>query len=255
MSAVICLARHTFLDALREKAFLVLGLFGVVMLGLSRLLNPLALGEGRRVTLDVGLAFIAICGFLLIAVLGTRMVHKEIDRKTILLILAKPIRRIEFLVGKFLGLVGVLAVTVAGMTLLLAGVMVLSGYAVHASLAVAGLFAFLELFVLAALAMLLMAFTSPVLATFFLVGLYLVGHLAPSLIDLAGMLPDPSASKIIQVVFYLLPRLDLYSYTLEVVHGAGASGHQLFWAAAYAAAYAGGALLLALVVFRTREFS
>jgi len=255
MSAVFSLARHTFLDALREKAFLLLGLFGAIMLMLSRLLNPLALGEGRRVTLDIGLGLIAICGFLLITVLGTRMVHKEIDRKTILLILAKPIRRIEFLAGKFLGLVGVLAVTIAGMTLLLAAVMALSGYRVESSLAVAGLYAFLELFVLAALAMVLIAFTSPVLATFFLVGLYVVGHLATSLIDLAAMLPDPSAGRIVQVVFYLLPRFDLYSYTLEVMHGAAVSGQQLLWGGAYAAAYAGGALLLALVVLRAREFS
>ncbi len=255
MSALLSLARHTLIDALREKAFLLLGLFGAVMLALARLLNPLALGEGRRVTLDVGLGLIAVCGFLLIAVLGTRMVHKEIDRKTILLILAKPIRRVEFLVGKFLGLVGVLAVTIAGMTLTLAAVMTLSGYPVDASLAVAGLYAFLELFVLAALAMLLMAFTSPVLATFFLVGLYVVGHLATSLIDLTAMLPDPSAGRIIQAVFYLLPRFDLYSYTLEAVHGAAASGGQLAWAVAYAGAYAAGALLLALAVFRAREFS
>ncbi len=255
MTAVLSLARHTFLDALREKALLVLGLFGATLLVLSRLLSPLALGEARRVTLDVGLGLIAACGFLLIAVLGTRMVHKEIDRKTILVLLAKPIRRVEFLTGKFLGLVGVVAVAVGGMTLLLAGVLALSGYAVDGSLAVAGYYAFLELFVLAALTMVLMAFTSPVLATFFLVGLLIVGHLATSLIDLAALLPDPAAGRVLRLVFYLLPRLDLYSYTLEVVHGAAVSSAQLLWATTYALAYAAGALLLGLVVFRAREFS
>jgi ABC-type transport system involved in multi-copper enzyme maturation permease subunit len=255
MSAVLSLARHTFLDALREKAFLVLGLFGIVMLGVSRLVSPLALGEERRVTIDLGLGFIALCGFLLIALLGTRMVHKEIERKTILVILSKPLRRVEFLAGKYLGLVGVLAVSLAGMTLLLGGVLALSSYRVDGALAVAGYYAFLELVVVAALAMLLVAFTSPVLATFFLLGLYIVGHLAGSLIDLAAMVPDPALGRAVRAVFYVLPRLDLYSYTLEVVHGVPASVGQLLYATAYALAYATGALLLALAVFRSREFS
>lgn len=255
MTAVLSLARHTFLDALREKAFLVLVLFGAALLALARLCTPLALGEARRVTIDVGLGLIAGCGFLLIAGLGTRMVHKEIDRKTILIILAKPIRRVEFLAGKFLGLVAVLAVTVAGMTGLLAAVLAISGHAAGSALVVAGYYAFLELFVLAALTMLLMAFTSPVLATFFLVGLYVVGHLATSLIDLATLLPDPSAGRVLRAVFLVMPRFDLYSHTLEVVHGAAVSAAQLLWATTYALAYGAGALLLGLVVFRARELS
>ncbi len=255
MTVVLALARHTFLDALRERAFYVLVLFGAVLLGASRLLSPLALGEGRRVTLDLGLGLTALCGFMLIALLGTRMVHKEIERKTILVILAKPVRRVEFLLGKFLGLVAVLALSLGIMILLLGGVLLLSGYAVDASLGVAGLYAFLELVIVAALAMVLTAFTSPVLAAFFLVGLYIVGHLATSLTDLASMMPDAWMGKLVGVLFVLLPRLDLYSYTLEVVHGVTPAVPQLVYALGYAAIYSGAALCVALAAFRSRELS
>ncbi len=255
MVAVISLARHTFVDALRERAFLVLGLFAFVMLAASRLLNPLALGEARRVTLDLGLGCVALFGFLLIVLLGTRMVHKEIERKTILVLLAKPIHRAEFILGKYLGLIAILAVSLIGMVVALAGVLLLSGYAFDTNLIVAGYYAFLELAVVAALAMLLTAFTSPVLSTFFLLGLYVVGHLSTSLLDMASMLPNPGTVKLLTAVFHLVPRLDLFSYTLEVVHGLPIDAGQILLATAYTATYATGALLLALVVFRRREFS
>ncbi len=253
MTAVLSLARHTFLDALRQRAYVVLGLFTVAMLATSRLVNPLALGEGRRVTIDLGLACMALFGFLLIALLSTRMVQKEIERKTILVLLAKPLRREEFILGKFFGLVAVTGVSLAAMLISLAGVLVLSGYAVDGSLIVAGYFAFLELFIVASLAMLLTVFTSPVLSTFFLVGLFVAGHLGSSLSDLASMLPSQLAGKLLAALFHVLPRLDLYSYTLEVIHGMPVSGGQLLWATLYALVYSVGALGLALLVFRYRE--
>jgi len=255
MTAVMSLARHTFTDALRERAFLVVGVFLVVMLLASRLLNPLALGEGRRVTIDLGLGAIALFGFLLILLLGTRMVQKEIESKTILMILAKPIRREEYLAGKFLGLVSVLTVSLIGMLALLAGLLLLSGYGFNSSLIIAGYFAWLEFVVLAAVTMLLTAFTSPVLSTFFLLGIFIAGHLAGSLVEFAKLLPQAGLDQLVKGIFILLPRLDLFSYTLEVIHGSAVTGMQIVWASLYALAYSLGALMFAILIFRTREFS
>ena len=255
MAAVGSLARHTFLDAFRERAFLVLGIYGLVMLGASRLISPLALGEGRRVTIDLGLGGVALFGFLLIALLGTRMVHKEIDSKTILMILAKPIRRGEFILGKFFGLIAVVGVSLIGMTILLAGILALSRYSFDATLLIASYYAFLELVIVAAVAMLLTAFTSPVLATFFLLGLFIVGHLSSSLIDLAQMLPSPATGYLLKGLFFILPRFDLFSFTLEVVHGMPIAATAVLWATLYAGVYSAGALLIAILAFRGREFS
>jgi ABC-type transport system involved in multi-copper enzyme maturation permease subunit len=255
MGVVAALARHALLDALRERAFLTVGVFAALMFTASRALGPLALGEERRVTLDLGLGLLSLFGFLLVLFLGTRMVQKEIDRKTIVVLLAKPIRRIEFVLGKFLGLVGVLGISVAGMLAFLAAVLFLSGHPVDWTLAMAGYFAFLELVIVAALAMLLTSFTSPVLATFFLVGLYISGHLAPSLLAAARMLPDPLSAGILKVVFVLIPRLDLYNHTLEVVHGLPVCGAELLWASVYALLYSTGAVLASFLIFRRREFS
>lgn len=255
MTAIWSLARHTILDAMREKAFLALVGFAILLLGASRLLAPLALGEGYRLTVDLGLGGIALIGFLLLVVLGTRMVHREIDRKTILILLAKPLRREAFVVGKFLGLAGVTGLSVAVMVLLLAAVMAVSGYPLTFALLAAGYYAWLELVVMAALTMLLTCFTSPVLATFFLLGLFVTGHLAGSLLEFAEMLPGALAAGVLEGVFLVVPRLDLFSYTLEVIHRQAVTPERLMWATLYALVYSAAVLVVASFVFRRREFS
>jgi len=255
MQAILSLARNTLVDALRERVYRTLGLFLIVLLGVTRLLDPLALGEGRRVTLDLGLTLTSLFGFLLVLMLGTRVVQKEIERKTILLLLARPISRAEFLLGKFFGIVAVVGSGLLGMLLILAAVLWISGYGVTGALAIAGVYAFLELFIVAALSMLLTVFTSPVLSSFFLLGLFVAGHLSPSLLEMARLLPNAVAARGVEVVFLLVPRFDLYSYTLEAVHGWMPSPGELLWAVAYALFYATAALLVALLVFRRRQFS
>lgn len=255
MSVLVAIARHTLLDALRERAFFALAVFAALMLIASRVLGPLAMGETRRVTLDLGLGLMSLFGFLLVLFIGTRMVQKEIERKTILVLLAKPIRRGEFVVGKFIGLIGVLAISIGGMLAVLAAVMFAAGFAVDGSLLVAGYYAWCELVIVAALTMLLTAFTSPVLATFFLLGLFIAGHLSTSLLDAARLVADPLCAALLRGFFVALPRLDLYSYTLEVVHGVPASVAQLAWSTLYALLYACGALFLSMLIFSRREFS
>jgi len=103
--------------------------------------------------------------------------------------------------------------------------------------------------------MLLTAFTSPVLSTFFLLGIFIAGHLAGSLVEFAKLLPQAGLDQLVKGIFILLPRLDLFSYTLEVIHGSAVTGMQIVWASLYALAYSLGALMFAILIFRTREFS
>ncbi len=247
MRPILSLAHHTLLDALRERLARTLALFLAALLLAARLVGPLALGKGERVTRDLGLGLLSLFGFLLVLLLGTRIVQKEVEGRTILLLLARPLRRVEFLAGKFLGLLAVLAIGLAGMLAILAGVLALSGYAVDGALVFSGLYAWLELVIVSALALLLAACSSPLLAAFLLLALYVAGHLIHGLLDMARLVSQPVLAEALRGAFYLLPRLDLY--------GGSSAGGALPWAAAYAALYATGVLLLALVAFRRREFS
>jgi len=182
-------------------------------------------------------------------------VQKEIERKTILLLLARPLRRGELILGKYFGTVAVVGAGVVGMVGVLALVLLVSGYAFDGSLAVAGYYAFLELAILAALSMLLTVFTSSALAAFFLIGLFVAGHAAPSILEMARLSSNGVAARALETLFYAVPRLDLYRYALEAVHGIHPPAGQVLWATAYAVLYSAAALTAGTLAFRRREFS
>ena len=119
MSAVLAVARGTFREAVRDRVlFLVVG-FGAVALAMSRLLAPIALGEAPRITVDLGLSALGLIGIAIVVLVGTQLVHKEIERRTIHVVLSRPLSRTQYLVGKWAGLSLTMAVAVAAMTALL----------------------------------------------------------------------------------------------------------------------------------------
>jgi Cu-processing system permease protein len=254
MSATLSLAHHTLLDALRERIFRTLALFVILLFGVAQLVKPLALGEGRRVTLDIGLGLVTLAGLLLVVFLGTRAVQREIERRTILVLLARPVRRCEFLLGKYLGMLAVTGIALGGMLVLLALVLWGSGYGLEGGLLVAGLFAFFELAILCALSLVLTTLASPALAACGLLAAFVAGHLAPSLLATSALAPGSVVGGIARTLFQVVPRLDLYNVTLEVVHGTPVTAAAGIWAGAYAVLYSAAALLAALLVLRRREF-
>jgi ABC-type Na+ efflux pump permease subunit len=95
---------NTFREAVRDRVLLgVLGAAGAVLL-FSLALAELSLDQQRRVVLDIGLASISLFSVVMAVFLGSSLLYKEIERRTLYVILPKPIRRHEFLIGKYLGI-------------------------------------------------------------------------------------------------------------------------------------------------------
>lgn len=109
---------------------------------------------------------------------GTGLVNKEIEKRTILMLIAKPVSRSEFIAGKFLGLSAVLTVIVAAMTAIFLGCMQIAkiSYSLP-SIAIASVFLLLQLCLLGAVAITMGVFTSSLLATALTFGVYLMGNI------------------------------------------------------------------------------
>jgi len=113
MGRVWAIAINTFREAVRDKVLYgVLG-FACAVLLLTLALAELSLHQQRRVVLDVGLASISLFSVVIAIFLGSSLLYKEIERKTLYVILPKPIRRWEFLLGKYAGLVVTATVFIA----------------------------------------------------------------------------------------------------------------------------------------------
>lgn len=254
MTAIWSLARHTLLDALRERIFRALAGYLVLLFAAAQLLRPLALGEGRRVTLDLGLALVSLAGLLLVLLLGARALQREIERRTILVLLARPIGRATLLAGKFLGMWAVTAIALAGMLVILGGVLWACGYGLTPGLLPVAYFGLLELALLCALSLLLANLAGPALAGGALLALFVAGRLAPSLLEAARLLPETPLAPLLAAAFRLLPRLDLFTAGVAGLHGATLTPAHYLWAGGYALAYVTAVLLLALLALRRREF-
>lgn len=250
---VAALAWNTVLEAVREKVLYLLGGFAGFIFIASRILAPLALGEGRRVTCDLGMAALSLFGLLIIIFVGHSLVYREIERGSVAFLFSRPVGRGAFVTGKYIGLAAVLLAAVGAMGGILALVLLASGYPVGIELAGAVALTLLELWILAALAILLASLASPVLAGLFVLGAWVIGNTAGSLADLALLLPSAPARLLARGALWVLPRLDLYDGSAWLIHGRTLPAEQWAWSLAYAGLYSVAALLLARIAFGRRS--
>jgi len=250
LSRIVTLARFTLVEALRERILYVVLLFIGVLVASSCVLTPLAPGAQRKVVIDFGLACIDVLGVLVVLLSGCGLVRREIERRSLEVILTRPVSRFEYLIGKWLGLVVTLAVLVAIMSVTFAVMLHVSGVAWRVDFALAIVGSLLGLVVVASLAVLFSTFTSPTLAAFFTLALFAAGHLQDTIVRLAG---DPALARVAAVVRWLVPGLSVFDIRTEVVHNVHVPGAQLAGGVAYALLYATATLYLASLLFRRRE--
>lgn len=248
------IAVGTFREVLRDRLWLVLLGFGFVLLAASKILTPLALGEGPRITVDLGLTAVAGIGLLVVTVVGAGLVHQEIDRRTVHVVLARPLSRATYLIGKWTGLT--LAVWTTGAitgVALVAVAAAVRGTQAMWPVTQAVLLTELSFVPLTALAVLFSSLSTPILSSLYTLCLYALGFWTADMRGFAKGLASP-LGETLTALSYALPNLDLFSARLAVAHAEPVSLAQIALAALYAACYGTAVLALAAVAFDRREF-
>ncbi len=260
---VFTIAANVFRETIRDRVLYLPALFALLLLAVGQLLPQIAAGAENKILLDVGLAAIQVLGLVVAVFVGTGLVNKEIEKRTVFVLIAKPMSRAEFIVGKHLGLSAVLATLVAMMTaIFLGGVSLLrlvNGLGAAAPLPVTAvlvcsLFLVLELALLVAVALLFGVFTSSLLASLFSFGLYAMGHLSTDLLALAKLSKNPTVEQITRVLYLVLPNLSLLDLKNQAVYGILPPVDDLLLRAFYALVYTLLLLAVAVLVFSEREF-
>jgi Cu-processing system permease protein len=253
MKRVLAIARNTIREAVRERLVLVVALFGLALVIGAQALSPLALGEGRKVVIDFGLAGSMMLATLLAVFLGSSLLHKELERRTIYSILAKPVRREEFLIGKFLGLWITTSLLLVAMAGIVAAVVTVIYKSTPATMTGALLLSVLELGIVTAVVVLFSSFTTPALTAFFGVSAVVVGHFAEDLRYFASQ-GTPWVRALADGIYWVLPHLDVFNARGLVVHGLAVEPERMLFAFGYGLLYMGGLMAFAGTVFRRREF-
>jgi ABC-type transport system involved in multi-copper enzyme maturation permease subunit len=255
LGRVIAIASNVFRETVREQVLYLVLLFTIVLVAAIALLPHLAAGGEDKLTADFGMAAIELFGLIVAAFVGSNLINREIDKRTVFILVAKPIGRSEFILGKHLGISAVLAVLVAIMSSIFIGFATVRHIPIvsHAVL-VSSFFAFWQLMLLSAFAILYGTFTSSLLASILTISTYLVGNFSRDLLALGEISKSEGFQAFTRVMYLVLPDLSRTNLKNEAVYGILPSIADLFNNGVYTLSYALLVLAIAILVFSNRQF-
>ncbi|OGP34143.1 MAG: hypothetical protein A2X88_07160 [Deltaproteobacteria bacterium GWC2_65_14] len=251
---ILSVAVNTFRETIRNKILYAILAFALLVIALSWFLADLSVGNLARIIANVGLACIHLFGVIMAVFLGITLVSQEVERKTVYLILSRPVARWEFVVGKAAGLCGTLFLTTLVMAVPLFLVHAGYGQAPETGILVASAGIYMELVLLTCLASLFSSFTTPVLSAIFTLSMFLIGHVSKDLLVFGSRAASGTARAVSGALFYMLPNLENFNWKNEVVYGGASSPALILLASGYLLAYCAAVLLLACLIFSRKDF-
>ena len=248
-------AFNTFREAVRDHVLYNLIAFAVLLSGAAVLVGEISIDIERLVVVNLGLTTVSLFGVVIAIFMGIGLVSKEIEKKTLYTILSRPVRRWEFVVGKFFGLTGTLVVNTFFMAI---GVFLALLYVAHKFekadvwVLAALYFIVLEFFVVCALALLFSSFSTPIMSAVFTFALFVIGSLADDLRGFARIthgLPGAFATAIA----YLVPNFSAFNIINQAAHGEAVPGQLILYNSVYALLYSATAIAGAVLIFQRRN--
>jgi len=256
MKRIGVVALNTFREAVRDRVLYNLVFFALLMIAAAILMGQISIGIEQSVIVSLGLSAISVIGLLISVFIGVALVSKEMDKRTLYALLSKPVRRWEFLLGKFGGLVLTLAVNTAAMALGLILAMLYVKHALSAgdaTVLVAVYFIWLKLALVVALSLLFSCFTTPLLAILFTAGLYIAGLYVQELRDLPVAVMSPGMAAFTKWLSYLLPNFENFNVMAMAAHGRVVPESLILHNTLYALVYCAIVLTAAVAVFSRRN--
>ena len=253
MRAIRAIAINTFREAIRDRILYLFVGFAVVLILSTKLFGMLTVGDETKIVKDIGLASMQFFSMLIAVMMSMLLVSREVETRTVFNILAKPVRRWQFLLGKYLGLVAIVAANLFFITVVLSVMVVVYERQFDPMLFFAAAMTLLEMLVLAAFAILFAVLTNPILGSLMTLAVFVVGHMSADLWLLTRQLPGAMARHVIAVVYYLIPNLERFDFRTEVVHDLPIPMASVGWAFVYAFAFVAAVLFLANLKFRSKD--
>jgi ABC-type transport system involved in multi-copper enzyme maturation permease subunit len=253
LARIWTIAMNTLREAVRNKLLYTLLFFAILLIGAGAVLSALSYVESERILQDIGFASIRLFSVAIAIFVGVSLIHREVERRTVYTILSKPLSRAEFLLGKYVGLVVTIWLQTAIMTACFVAVSLGTGAPLTAGYAVAFALVGVELALIVAVATFFSSFTTPMLASFVSVGIWVLGHSTRDLRDI-GATSDSESVRQATVLFHrILPDLESFNFSIEAAHGLPFGASDVWLPVAYGLGYIGIVLVSAVVVFDRRD--
>lgn len=255
LQRIFVIASNGFREVIRDRILYFI-IFFAVILGLAlQLLPEISANNQNKMFLDFGIGIIGLMSAIISIFIGTNLVNKEIEKRTVLVLIPKPISRAEFIIGKHLGLSGVVAILLLIMGLIYFGLMAWAKISFPVfPLFICLLYLFLELMLLIAVAIVFSVFTSSVLAFVMSSGIYLMGNISRDILELTKISKSESIATLTQTLYLILPDLSRLDFKNTAVYGLLPSNLELLNNGLYGIFYTLVLLAIAIVLFTRKEF-
>jgi Cu-processing system permease protein len=267
MTAIALVARGVFRESIRDRIPYNLVFFAVLLMAASFLLAQITAGQDVKIIKDLGLAAASGIGIFIAVFIGIGLVAKEIERRSIYSLLAKPVTRSQFILGKYLGLVLTLVANLAVMAIAYFAVLAYLDWTTPASIKTGWeasatdprlLKAFaligVQLALVTAVALFFSTFSSPFLSAALTVAVYVIGHFSEDLKSLDALGASQTLSTVARGVYYLMPNLAPLNVSAAVVHAQPVTAQHMLLATASTGLYIALLLAGATLIFSRRDF-
>lgn len=224
---ILAIARVSFQEILRDKALYNIVLFALLLFGVSYAASELTWLTPERVILDIGFSAINISCAMVAVLNGCAMFAKEFERRTIFVALARPITRLQFAWGKFLGLCGIVALNWLLLALMQALLFKMQGGTINSSFVIALVFLLLQSWVLGALSVFISSFTTTSIAVIIVIGIYMIGNNISGLLELVQKVEVTALKSLLEAGIFVIPNLENYNLGFHVTYLLPISGKMI----------------------------
>lgn len=253
LSRVLAVAVNTFRETIRERVLYNLVFFALLMTLSGLLLGHLSIRQDEKIIKDLGLAAMDVFGTVIAVFIGVGLVSKEIERRSLFPLLAKPLTRDELLLGKAAGLAFTLLVNVAVMTAGLYLTLLFTHRALDAHLLKAVYGIYLGLLLVLALALLFSTLTSSAMASVCAVSVVVAGRYSDVIRNMSQV-ASGVPTFFTEFLYWLLPNFRNLDFKNAVVYSLPVPPALVGYATLYTSIYVGVLLLATLAAFRAKDF-
>lgn len=254
MHRIWAICENTFKEGLRQRILIILIVFAILIIVISVFLEPFALGEVSKIVRDIGLSAASFFSVLVVIIIGSTLIRKDIEKRTIFTVITKPVRRSEIIIGKFIGLLLLIIIIQGTMTIIQQLAIFIFEGTFDLNLLFALPFSVIEIMILLGILLVFSSFSSPTLSAIMGVIFYIIGHASPDLKLFADQSKIALMKYLAYGFYYLMPNLENFNYRMELVYKLPLHTDQIMFSIAYGMIYSIFLVYLAVIIFEGREF-
>ncbi|OQW47192.1 MAG: hypothetical protein A4S09_15460 [Proteobacteria bacterium SG_bin7] len=254
MNSIFVIAINTFREIIRDRILYGLIVFAILLIGLSLILGELSYVEQARISADFGFVAINISAIIVAVFIGSTLVSRELEQRTIYTLLARPVTRVQFLLGKFLGLFLVNVLVAASLSVLMSIVFyyLKSPWNLACTLTVYGIM--LESMIVLSMTVLFGTITRPMLVVSYSLGIFIIGRSMASLNFFAEKSEDPGFRFFNEILQRIFPNLTKFSWSNYVVVKDQIPYPMILWSTLYAFSWVAICVFISALIFRKKDF-